>query len=217
VEQVSEESCRPTLLTSYTDLKKFLLGHEARNARSAGIQPFFKFRNRSDTLSSESTSSGVVPMNIELIETTVLSNMDPKAKKTFISACKGNGLCYGSDHQIVSCPHRIKVDEAYFCSITFQEDASFRFPLQIAGEVWSVLVDTGAQGSLFISARCCQRLKLKVKQGAIGFNLRGFNGTLVEQTRSVTDTVSFLFEGRKYHGQFVVVSQLPVDAIIGLH
>ena len=163
IAEVAADTGNESLLKEYPKIKAWLLGYHSRqttkyssfrtNPGFSGQHSSAGNRYRADsTFSSHSGHSGVTPMDLSVIETTVLKDMDPDARGIFIATCKSQGRCYGcgsKNHMISDCATRLNKGEStsYLYSITDMKTpstTSFVTELTISSRKIKVLVDTGA-------------------------------------------------------------------------
>ena len=222
--EVAADTGNNALISDYAKIKHWLLGYHSRqNTKYSNFRTYPGFvSGRTRTDSSASSSGGVAPMDLSVIETVVLEKMDPEARTLFINTCRAQGRCYGcgsKGHLIAECGMRINkgTNDSYLFSTVYAgaPRISFMMPIVIGGQTVSALVDTGAQGFLYISKGCTDRNSFRREPLNNPLVLRGFDKRVVETTSEQTEVLTFHISGQLFNGRFTVGTQLPTEVIIG--
>lgn len=212
---VDYESLRfPTLKTDYYDLKQWLIQKEAIGLRKYGPSTS-KFVPRSRPPNEP------VAMEIGAISSTIVDSLSDQDKSGWFSWCKAQKRCFGcgtSEHQTSSCPsvssaNKLAGDSYYLSSVN---NSSLFLELKLPSGIITALVDTGAQGRLYITRSCLLMHKLRMVPAKTKVRLYSYQKTFVEQVDQTTDSLSFDIGGHRFTDRFMICNQLPASAVIGL-
>ena len=225
IAEVAADTENPKLMEEYPKIKNWLLGYHSRlNTKYSSFRPnpgFSHQNSRGRFESSASTQPNVVPMDLSVVETTVLKDMDPDARGLFISTCKSQGRCYGcgsKGHLIATCAARInKADSAYLFSISSikRTKGAFVIEISLSGRIVNALVDSGAQGYLYMSQPCVTNFKFTVVPAESPVISRGYDKKNVEFASQMTDAIEFQVANGRFNERFLVSQHLPCDVLLG--
>lgn len=209
------ESLRfPTLKTDYFDLKQWLIQKEAIGLRKYGS-------STSKFVPRQRPPGEPVAMEIGAISSTIVDSLSESDKAGWFSWCKAQNRCFGcgsSDHRTSACPsvstaNKLAVDSYYLCSVN---KSSLFLELSLPFGKILALVDTGAQGRLYMARSCIFLHKLRMIPAKSKIRLYSYQKTFVEQVDKTTELLKFEIEDQSFSDQFMICNQLPAPIVIGL-
>ena len=171
-----------------------------------------------------------VPMDISMV-----SGLDNWVKAR-IRRCQAKKSCYICDadtHSSGACPDFNKAPESvrrsiakieqelpsdkYFISsvLSSLSETSMRIPLQIGSKTITALVDTGAEGHLYIRDEIARECHIPRTLASPPLVLAGYEGTVVETAFQQTAPVRTIIHGKSFSMVFRIVRSMKVDVIIG--
>jgi transposase InsO family protein len=217
---------KPELSNNYNDVKQFLL------QRDSNERLFLAH-------SATSSAHGPIPMDISMVNASSdavnvgtgarWNKLPPKNWKLLKEGLINAKCCLScrdfieSGHQPGStCKFKTKNFDSAFGNKTTTEpyllsslsSSSFILPLYFNNSKVIALIDTGAQGTAYMSAKLSKALQLDL-QTISPIQIRQFQGASVEQINSQTEKISFKLQTKIFSEKFFIVSKLVTDVILG--
>jgi hypothetical protein len=225
----------PSLLESFPSLVKTLLQLE-------GIDTNFKKTSQADL---DSWTQSPMEVDSVLVSAVAHSGVVPDKSGTQMSLadfqelkswCIKKGVCHfclrhvrtgtALAHEPSQCSYRdaVKemrmdkpnkaVDKLYISSFNSRAQVPIHF--ESSKLSWHALVDSGAQGTLYISQKLANHLGIRSSPLKRKLALYDFSDILVAEVTHATASIPFRLQDRAFKGTFYIISSCSSDVIVGL-